>query len=93
MRYKRTDCPYCGGVGRTGNSLAFDLNGNLIDCQPYMLNCRCNDDGKLLQMRSAEDIYNKTYAKGMYFRVFTGLDQSEIYLKKVYANGGKDILK
>lgn len=88
---QRTDCLYCGGTGTVGLTLPFTLDGRYIHTQPYLLNCYCNNNRKLIQMVPDEASHNKTYAKDMYFRVFKTVMDKEIYFKKVVKNNFKDI--
>ena len=89
----RTECLYCGGSGTIGLTIPFTLNGRLIHTQPYLLNCYCNNNRKLIQMVADEDTQNKTYAKDMYFRVFKTVIERDNYYKKVIKNGCKDLLQ
>ena len=85
-------CPFCYGTGIVGSTLAFDLEGKLIDSASYALNCYCNKNGKNLQVERNEKTHHKTYAKGMYFRVFKDISEQEKYLEQVRKNEDKDIL-
>lgn len=85
------ECVYCGGKGIVCCTLAFDLSGKILDIAPYMLNCYCNNDGKLLQMTPNETTFNKTYGKDKYFRVFPSIVEMSAYQEKVWKNGDMDI--
>lgn len=90
-----SDCLYCGGEGIVGLTLAFSLSGTLLNTQPYALKCYCNKNNKLklLQMTTDNKSFNKTYSTDKYFRVFKDVMTKEKYLRKVYLNGGMDILQ
>ena len=85
------NCSYCGGTGTVGATLAFELNGKIIDCSPYLLNCYCNKNGKILQMIPNKKTFNKTYGKDKYFRVFPSIVEMFAYQEKVWKNGDMDI--
>lgn len=85
------DCVYCGGKGIVCSTLAFDLSGKIIDCASYMLNCYCNNNGKLLKMIPNKKTFNKTYGKDKYFRVFPSIVEMFAYQEKVWKNGDMDI--
>lgn len=85
------ECTFCEGRGTVVTTLAFNLDGTIIDCAPYMLNCYCNKNGKLLQMIPNKKTFNKTYSKDKYFRVFPSIVEMFAYQEKVWANGNKDI--
>ena len=96
MSYKAkydVNCSFCSGTGIIGSTIAFDLNGKLIDCSSYALNCFCNKDKKILQMKYNKNTFHKTYGKGMYFRVFKDICDQEKYLQRVYQNNDMDILQ
>lgn len=95
MVYKKIEnnvyCVYCEGRGTVGTTLAFELNGKLIEGASYLLNCYCNNNGKLLQMTPNNKTFNKTMGKDKYFRVFPSIVEMFAYQEKVWANGDMDI--
>ena len=96
MTYKAqhdVNCPFCSGTGIVGSTLAFDLNGKLIDCSSYALNCYCNKDKKNLQMKYNKSNFHKTYGNNKYFRVFKDISEQDKYLQRVYQNNDMDILQ
>jgi len=61
------ECVFCEGRGTVGATLAFELDGTLMDYQ-FVLNCYCNKDGKLTQMIHNPKTFNKTMGNNKYFR-------------------------
>lgn len=84
------ECVFCEGRGTVGATLAFELDGTLMD-YTFILNCYCNKDGKLTQMIHNPKTFNKTMGNNKYFRVFKDICEREKYLQKVCRNGYKDI--
>lgn len=87
----RTDCPFCEGRGTAGSTLAFEMDGKIIDGASYLLNCYCNKSKGNLRMNYDEQSFHKTYGKDKYFRVFKDICEKDKYLQKVRANGDMDI--
>lgn len=94
MTYKlqhNADCPFCEGTGTVGATLAFEMNGKLIDGASYLLNCYCNKRKGNLRMNYDKKSFHKTYGKDKYFRVFPSIVEKFAYQEKVWANGDQDI--
>lgn len=87
------NCPFCEGRGVIGSTLAFELNGKIIDSAPYLLNCYCNKKKDNLQMKYNKNTFHKTYGKDKYFRVFKNIKEQFEYQEKVWANNDMDILQ
>ena len=86
------NCLFCEGRGTIGTTIAFDLNGKLIDCSSYALNCFCNKDKKNLQIKYNKNTFHKTFARDKYFRIFKDIAEQDKYSQRVYKNNDMDIL-
>ena len=87
------NCPFCEGRGVIGSTLAFELNGKLIEGSSYLLNCYCNKRKDNLQMKYNKNTFHKTFGNNKYFRVFKDICEQDKYLQRVYKNNDMDILQ